>query len=261
MLSRWRIPRSAHADGAKAAAIDEALAKRGAHNLRTDVPRGWRKPGGGPPVSRNAACQLLEAVCAKPFDRSDTDWAAVLNLIDNPPLQFIPGLLSAIQQGRWRNARSPLAYVLIVARTEGRKLRHRGGEAQTLSIPRSLLEDEDGHRRYSHAALEAYFDHCDFEDGYPAPSCLETFNQSFLDFTSNRTITPIDWQLVGMAAGLDRAEIKLLKLRAKGKTRAELLAAADTPEGRRKVWADWRRLDRHFDRVKAVLWPADGREK
>ena len=62
------------------------------------------------------------------------------------------------------------------------------------------------------------------------------------------------WEKVAECANLDKGERKILELRLTGFTREIVLQRfAENEEERRKLQAAWRRLDRHMDRVRAVL--------
>ena len=64
----------------------------------------------------------------------------------------------------------------------------------------------------------------------------------------------INWQRVAREANLDSEERYILALRCVGCTRADILnKLARDEEDRRRRQAAWRRLERHMDRIRAVL--------
>src|ERR1700722_18381319 len=64
----------------------------------------------------------LETAAALPVVGRDKEWVRVAKQLVGVPIQLIPTLQIALQQGRWRKAENPVAYLRIVAKRVAKRL-------------------------------------------------------------------------------------------------------------------------------------------
>jgi hypothetical protein len=79
---------------------------------------------------------ILDAAAQRPGDEINEEWEWLLDQLDLPEEYFL-GVLEAVQQGRWRTAKNPWAYVKTVAKREAAKM-------GLLSEPADILKLVDG---------------------------------------------------------------------------------------------------------------------
>jgi hypothetical protein len=72
-------------------------------------------------IDRSKWIVMLENAAQSTANEADDHWRLLMKQL-KLPLEMFPAVVLAIQQGRWRNAKSPGAYVKTVARREAPKL-------------------------------------------------------------------------------------------------------------------------------------------
>jgi hypothetical protein len=224
-------------------------------------------------VLEQATAKLL---AGQDFVQPDAEWIALVTGILELPIAFFAAVKMALVQGRWRNVKNPKAYLRKVAKREAQTTNAARDPKSTLKIPQNVV-DEDGQP----LSYEGYIDHQSYDygpvkqggvwqarneteepiyaddegrkipevNGRPVPLDLVLLEDDGPDAT-----LVINWPKVGERAGLDAAEVRILELRRAGLTREVILnKLARDDEERRKYQTAWRQLDRHMDRVQAVL--------
>ena len=83
---------------------------------------------------------LLNAAATQPPNHLNNEWRWLLAELSLPAESF-PGVLLALQQGRWRNADNPKHYVKRVARLEALKAKRMAEKADNLVLVKSKPEN------------------------------------------------------------------------------------------------------------------------
>jgi hypothetical protein len=229
-----------------------------------------------PKIGEAQLRKVLEEAAAKLHAGGHVDWPLLVTELLRLPVRYIPEVQMALAQGRWRTAQDPTAYLRRVARREAAKVEAPGKPKDTLRVPANLRQ-EDGRR----LSLEQYMDYLCYDYGpvreggvwrarTPFDEALCTDDEGRVVPTVKGRALPedvlmleddapdakliIDWDTVGERAGLDAEETELLWLRGCGCTRDVILQQLARNDEERRGWqAAWRRLERHMDRVRAVL--------
>lgn len=94
---------------------------------------------------------ILEAASQQPCDHVNEEWEWLLDQLGLPPSIFL-AVLEAVQQGRWRTAKNPKAYIKTVARREA-------GKMGLLSEPPDVLELLDAPTYGENFSMEGRLDH------------------------------------------------------------------------------------------------------
>jgi len=207
----------------------------------------------------------------------DAQWAWLMAQILQLPMQLLPAVQCALLQDRWQNAKNPKSYIKTVAKREALKMGlvdNPSDQAMSLRIPIDL-RDKDGRP----LSPDAYVDYLSYDGPVKEGGLWHVRDQDeavstdeegrVIPFVGGRPVPEgllvpedeepdarlvVDWEKVAECANLDKGERKILELRLTGFTREIVLQRfAENEEERRKLQAAWRRLDRHMDRVRAVL--------
>ena len=232
-------------------------------------------------LERSELMDVLEQATAKllagqDLVKPDAEWTALVTGILELPIAYFPAVQIALGQGRWRKAKHPKAYIQKVARREAQGINAARDPKSTLKIPQNVLDEEGQALSY-----EGYIDHQSYDygpvkqggvwqarneteepiyaddegrkipevNGRPVPDDLLMLEDDGPDAK-----LVINWPKVGERAGLDAAEVQILELRSAGLTREVILnKLTRDDEERRKYQTAWRQLDRHMDRIQAVL--------
>jgi len=225
-------------------------------------------------VLEQATAKLLPGQDGGP----DAEWTALVTGTLELPIAYLTAVQTALDQGRWRNAKNPKAYIRRVALREARSMRSgRDPKSTPLAIPANLQNDEG-----EALPLEEYIDfRCAdlgvVKEGGIWKACDMPYEPTFVDdegrevpVVNGRPVPEellmpeddepdaklvINWLLVIERASLDDEEGDILMMRTSGLSREAILrelAQGDDKE-RRKWQAAWRRLDRHMDRIRAVF--------
>ena len=72
-------------------------------------------------VSATEWLAVLEAVARRPPDEANAEWEWLMDQLSLGPEYFL-AIYAAIQQGRWRTANNPKAYLKTVAKREASKI-------------------------------------------------------------------------------------------------------------------------------------------
>jgi hypothetical protein len=151
------------------------------------------------------------------------------------PLAVYPAVRVILRQARWKNATDPITYVRRAAWREARRL----GLVDEAGPPTLIVPPGIGHDQY--IEWLAHQEQADIEDDSP----VRRVDRDLLAAgdTADDDLD-VDWAAVAQRAGLDAAELALLKRRAKGSARAELPLEDQ---------AVWRRIHRKLRAVRGAL--------
>ncbi len=183
---------------------------------------------------------LLRRCASRRFERAEAEWRQLLSVL-RMPLAAYPAVRIILRQARWKNATDPITYVRRAAWREARRL----GLVDEAGPPTLIVPPGIGHDQY--IDWLAHQEQADTDDDSPMRRvdhdlvCAGDTADDDLD---------VDWDAVAQRAGLDAAELALLKRRAKGSARAELPLEDQ---------AVWRRVHRKLLAVRAALHGAANR--
>jgi hypothetical protein len=207
--------------------------------------------------------RILEAFAVWPFDGYEKDWEAVAASHEiGLPASYARAVYEAVRQGRWRTAENPAAYVYAVARIEGRKMgfRKRNAEAPSVSDLPAVRDREGRPLSHDEHMERLCYRHCPDEPIYTdeeGRSMDRPYSQAILklDEPGAEDAHPVrDWDKVAKLSRLDKGERQVLAWwLIKGNTREEFLNGAKNEEGRRERRASWRRFERKFPKIRAII--------
>lgn len=232
------------------------------------------------PSDRENWLAILEVAAAKLEDWSNEDWKSLLAGL-GLPLEDYPSLILTLEQGRWRNAKDPRAYVKTVARRLA--ARQKAMECSKIPefVPQSKVdgvssEDLLGHlafvsetdgpvrgadgvwRRSGENELAEYENYDEDSNGNPLSLRGRLWRKLPLslikdglagdveDFSEDwpPSLENVDLEKWAELAGFDEWEKRVLHYQAKEISRDRALAAQPDDASRRAVQAAWRRFDR-----------------
>jgi hypothetical protein len=213
----------------------------------------------------------LEAAVGRPIEGHDAEWLRFMDLLKLSGC-FLPAVKEALEQGRWRQAKNPWAYIKTVARREALKT----GLVDSAAEPNMVTDDGGGRRldfdRWQFAASGFgptktnsgvwHQGSGEFADDYerdynefgePLTRFLERLAQHIPhDLRKPDTDTP-DWDKIAQRAQLDSGEQLVLAFRLRGIGRDVAIARA-AEEERKWIQAAWKRFDRNgLEKLRAVF--------
>ena len=222
---------------------------------------------------------ILEAAAGRDFDVLDDDWVWLIDEL-GLPYEYLPAVVDAIAQGRWRTAKNPRSYVKVVATREARKmgLVAKADVVQLVNAPTNgepfSMEDMLDH--YSQLNDERYRDD-NYRDDEPSSFSMQDLVSQGLTILRepsaewaaivddiNRStdeyhihLTPRyypDWEKWAQAAGFDQWDRLVLKCKCQKISREDAMAEQPDEQSRKAVQAAWRKFDRTgMERLRAVI--------
>jgi hypothetical protein len=223
---------------------------------------------------------ILEAAAGRASDVLDEDWVWLIDEL-GLPYEYLPAVVEAIAQGRWRTAKDPRSYVKVVARREARNMGlvpEPDDIVQLVNAPNNgqpfSMEEMLDH--YSQLNDERYRDddYRDDERGAFSMQDLVSRGLAILREPSaewaaivgdiNRStdeyhihLTPRywpDWEKWAEAAGFDQWDRLVLDYKRRKISRDQAMAEQPDEASRKAVQAAWRKFDRTgMERLRAVI--------
>lgn len=227
------------------------------------------------PWDRESWLTIFETAVAKPGDQQDADWNWLLVEL-GLFLEDYPSLILTLEEGRWRKAKNPRAYVKTVARRLAARQRAaerskipefvpqskiRGVSSEELLGYLAFVSETDGAVRGKDGTWRLGGENELFREGYDEDSSSlreRLWNKLPLGLIKHAPgVDPNDFDpdsLPGLAnvdiekwaelAGLDDGEKRVLRYHAVGVSRDRALVVQPDEVSRRALQAAWRRFDR-----------------
>lgn len=223
---------------------------------------------------------ILDAAAGRPFDQLDEDWVWLIDEL-GLPYEYLPAVVEAIRQDRWRTAKDPRAYVKTVANREAKKM---GLVTQRRDILKLVDDPRNGEPFSMEAMLDHYAQLNEKKYGYDDYRDDERGAFSMLDLVSqglailrepssewaaivddiNRSTDQYhihllprywpDWEKWADAAGFDQWDRQVLNCKLRRISREQAMAEQPDEQSRKAVQAAWRKFDRTgLDRLRAVI--------
>jgi hypothetical protein len=222
---------------------------------------------------------LLEAAAATPVEGQEGQWLWLVQEFLGLDGNYIPAVQRALQQGRWRNAKAPKAYVKTVAKREAIKMglvdnpiremqlpEIRNPEGQCLSdgqvLDHLLYDDGPVKEGGKWKARTGSYDPNDYnEDGERITPRERLVGRLPIQLTKPNEISGAqpferfgilmssssapDWTKIAKAADLDKGEEQVLEYKLRDISRDMALALQPSETKRKQLQAAWRRFDRN----------------
>ena len=177
---------------------------------------------GGSSSSKAEWLGVLETAAKLSVEQSSAVWVWIMQELRLGPQYFL-AIREAVQQGRWRTAKNPKAYIKTAAKRQALKMglvKEDSGNLVTVGSRRSEGEEISG--------------------------------EEALDLEARPSVRP-DWNKWAAAAGLDEWEMKVLGYRLIGVGRERALAIQTDEESRKALQAAWKRFGRNgMERLRAA---------
>ena len=225
---------------------------------------------------------MLEAVAQRPPDQAGAEWEWLMEQLGLGPEYFL-AIYEAVQEGRWRGARDPKAYLKTVARRVAAEMELPAQGDARLVFPGEIECDGE------EVTQEERLDYMQYQqdsvrpiqgaDGVWRPGAARSGRGNYRDFLvakipgELRAVEPPDkelrevieqinastadihihlrpfikarWAEWSEAAGLDEWEQQVLEYKLNGLSREHGLGAQPDEGSRKALQAAWRRFDRN----------------
>jgi hypothetical protein len=204
--------------------------------------------------------ELLDRVAARAFEDCEAEWREVLGGL-RLGMIYVPAIQRVLQEGRWKDAPNPMAYVRKSAVRAAVRLGIvdiRPRKDREVLACDLQYEDEEGqeldHDDRLGTALHRYQERSGREDGGDAHWAEDRLAESLYRQETHEAEDPeIDWERAGDLAGLDGTEQLVIELQLMGFGRRAALRACLTDDDRRYLQAAWKRFDRNKERLGEAL--------
>jgi hypothetical protein len=211
-------------------------------------------------VSDGSVDEILRAfdvLNEEPFEACEQEWLKCLQGL-RLSVTYVPAVEEVLDQGRWRNAPNPLAYVRKAAVRQAVRMRlfdfTQRDPKRELVISDVNVRDVNGSLVPHDVAIDVLnheFEekHGNYDQRYECSPVLGVSDSLYADSGPRE----IDWDQVAELAGLDEGEKLVIEVRLLGLGREQALELCLTKKDHLLLQAAWKRFERHQGALKATL--------
>ena len=201
---------------------------------------------------------ILKRAATDPPKLNDEEIVALMKSLPLP-LCYFSAVQEAVRQGKWRNARNPVGYIRTVAERQAPRIGLADDPAEKIHLNVPSIDGQ----RLSHDQYLDYLSYdgptkqngiwsagcpdfgCDDDECTPEGVALSAHERLFgrlpeeflcIEYLEGVESEFIDWEKIGVAAGLEATEIDVLRCRAAGISR-ERAIKLEEPRNRKRLQA------------------------